>query len=908
MSATEKKDLQLVKVFIRERPWTKSENDLKRICTIQKIQPTQISLKCGNMEKNYTFDRVFDKTASQEEVYEIVVSPLIRYVLSGYTCSVFAYGQTGTGKTYTMIGQDAALNIEFANDPSVGMVPRAAADLFAELATLQVEYNMLISFVEIYNEEVRDLLVSDSVPLRVFDDPDNKGSTCIKGLTEVLVHSISELYDFLNKGAAERQIASTNLNRLSSRSHTIFTIVLNIREMTTFDEETIKIGKFHLIDLAGSENIGRSGATEMRAREAGSINKSLLTLGKVIKALALKKQHVPYRESKLTRILQDSLGGTSKTSMIATFASTVDAFDETVSTLEYAHMAKNVANCPTVNINKHKTEVLTDSQNQILKLRQELNAMREGDGFYMSNDFYEKMTFDIQAKHERALYLLQEIETTEEAMAVQNQRYDELKNSFQSTSSLVEKAKKELAEAKIECKRKARAANFITGKTTQLEETSKALLDVCETSTKHEDVYYKKYDNQCDLLTNNANVSKSMYLTGMSWFKEILTMSNSSLKNQQTCFNDCKNRVGVIKGNQSQNLVQLDQISTQMKTALENPVGLVSGDVCGSDKLMNRLTSLRNSSSEACLHSLQNTKTDIEEVQSYVLEKNVDVEKRTEECTKLVNRKFDEIEQQRVEVDGFLNELCESLELSRIQQQLSQINKTKELQEQLVQMYSSRNDELDKELEHIDMMEEISDKIMATMEASSVKNLLDVQEDLIRFNTYLEPLQQVPTLVQRAIDTSDKNTASCKNQIVTYNSQAQQEISDFVKASTDELDRHNNELKTQLHNWAGHLDVVKQSLESTVEENVREISRQTEHFTRIENAYHSDVKQFKEKSYEDIQTKVTNLKTTIHAGDTPVKPVYTYPQEIDTEVSADILQEIMDVSLEVIEEQQEDVK
>ena len=105
-----------------------------------------------------------------------------------------------------------------------------------------------------------------------------------------------------------------------------------------------------------------------------------------------------------------------------------------------------------------------------------------------------------------------------------------------------------------------------------------------------------------------------------------------------------------------------------------------------------------------------------------------------------VNRKFDEIEQQRVEADGFLNELCESLERSRIQQQLSQINKTKELQEQLVQMYSARNDELDKELEHIDMMEEISDKIMATMEASSVKNLLDVQEDLVRFSTYVSSI------------------------------------------------------------------------------------------------------------------------------------------------------------------------
>lgn len=161
---------------------------------------------------------------------------------------------------------------------------------------------------------------------------------------------MEEIYYWLNVGLVEKQTAWTNVNRQSSRSHSIFTISVITRQVTVDGDEIMKTGKLYMVDLAGSENIGRSGSTELRAREAGNINKSLLTLGKVIKALAQKSPHVPYRDSKLTRILQDSLGGKTKTCMIATISAAANVWDETISTLDYAQVARNVSNCPQVNL------------------------------------------------------------------------------------------------------------------------------------------------------------------------------------------------------------------------------------------------------------------------------------------------------------------------------------------------------------------------------------------------------------------------------------------------------------------------------------------------------------------------------------------------------------------------------
>merc|ERR1712142_1249783 len=230
--------------------------------------------------------------------------------------------------------------------------------------------------------EIFDLLsaADDITRLRLYEDSTRKGSVIIQGLEEVQVHSKREVYQILEKGSDKRKTAETLMNAHSSRSHTVFTVTVHIKEASLMGEEVLRIGKLNLVDLAGSENVGRSGAKDARAREAGNINQSLLTLGRVISCLVERAPHIPYRESKLTRLLQDSLGGRTKTSIIATISPAGINLEETLSTLDYAHRAKNITNKPEVNQKLSKKAVLKEYTEEIERLRKDLLNLREKNG------------------------------------------------------------------------------------------------------------------------------------------------------------------------------------------------------------------------------------------------------------------------------------------------------------------------------------------------------------------------------------------------------------------------------------------------------------------------------------------------------------------------------------------------
>eukprot|EP00466_Bigelowiella_natans_P003548 jgi/Bigna1/57657/fgenesh1_pm.23_\ len=311
-----------------------SENDVKAKTTHQG----------KHLTKTYTFDTVFAPGATQEDVYDEAVEPIIEEVLEGFNCTVFAYGQTGTGKTYTMEGDPSS-------NEHKGMIPRAIDQIFKKLEVKSKEFTVKVSFLEIYNEELIDLCadVHAKKPLRIFEDSTGKKGMLVNNLEEVMVQDSKMVLDVLHKALANRQVAETKLNKESSRSHCVFTITLHTKEASPDGEDVIRTGKLHLVDLAGSECIGRSGAKSKRAKEAGKINQSLLTLGRVINALVEQHSYVPYRDSKLTRLLQESLGGKSKTLIIATISPSQLCVDETISTLDYAFKAKNIKNKPIVN-------------------------------------------------------------------------------------------------------------------------------------------------------------------------------------------------------------------------------------------------------------------------------------------------------------------------------------------------------------------------------------------------------------------------------------------------------------------------------------------------------------------------------------------------------------------------------
>lgn len=226
---------------------------------------------------------------------------------------------------------------------------------------------------------------------------DVKGSILIQGLTEINVDNREDICIQLQKGNIKRQTAPTLMNHQSSRSHTVFTITIFTKESTASNEEILKTGKINFVDLAGSENIARSGCKDIRALELANINRSLLTLGRVIHALADKtKKHVPYRDSKLTRILQDSLGGHTKTCIVATISPASNSVDETLNTLEYACRARDIKNSPTVNEKLSQNQIIDNLLSTIKRLELDLEASRNGIGFYISKDNYATITEELE--------------------------------------------------------------------------------------------------------------------------------------------------------------------------------------------------------------------------------------------------------------------------------------------------------------------------------------------------------------------------------------------------------------------------------------------------------------------------------------------------------------------------------
>lgn len=326
--------------------------------------------------KRYTYDCAFPATITQEEVYDQTARPIVESVMEGYNGTIFAYGQTGTGKTWTMEGDSS-------KDSRKGIIPRSFEQIFKTInQTSNIQYLVRGSFLEIYNNSVFDLLCNHDenhhgLPLKENSDG-GKISVYAKGLTMTICKKPADLLKLLKEGSARRATASTNMNRTSSRSHCIFTCI--VEQCPKDNPSAIRVGKLNMVDLAGSEKTKKTGAEGSTLTEAKAINVSLSALGNVISALTVKRiKHVPYRNSKLTRLLQDSLGGNTKTTMVAALGPADYNLGESISTLRFARRAKAIRNKPTINVNP-KDALLMEMQSEIERLRAQLSEINSGSG------------------------------------------------------------------------------------------------------------------------------------------------------------------------------------------------------------------------------------------------------------------------------------------------------------------------------------------------------------------------------------------------------------------------------------------------------------------------------------------------------------------------------------------------
>ncbi|NXI47509.1 KIF4 protein, partial [Galbula dea] len=344
-----------VRVALRCRPLVPKEiSEGCQMCL--SFVPGEPQVVVGN-DKSFTYDYVFDPSVEQEEVFNTAVAPLIRGIFKGYNATVLAYGQTGSGKTYSMGGTYTA-NQE--HEPSVGVIPRVIQLLFKEKEQRQDwEFILKVSYLEIYNEDILDLLCPSrerSSQISIREDP--KEGIKIVGLTERAVTCAQDTVSCLEQGNNSRTVASTAMNSQSSRSHAIFTICVDQKKKS--DKNSSFHSKLHLVDLAGSERQKKTKAEGDRLKEGININRGLLCLGNVISALGEENKKggfVPYRDSKLTRLLQDSLGGNSHTLMIACVSPADSNLEETLNTLRYADRARKIKNKPIVNLDPQAAEL-----------------------------------------------------------------------------------------------------------------------------------------------------------------------------------------------------------------------------------------------------------------------------------------------------------------------------------------------------------------------------------------------------------------------------------------------------------------------------------------------------------------------------------------------------------------------
>uniref|UniRef100_A0A915EW59 Kinesin-like protein n=1 Tax=Echinococcus canadensis TaxID=519352 RepID=A0A915EW59_9CEST len=315
----------------------------------------------------YTFDTAYGPRSSQRELYEKSFYDIVQSVLLGFNGTIFAYGQTGTGKTFTIQGDK--------DDPDLrGLMPNSFHHIFNYVnGSKSTQFLVWASYLEIYKEEIRDLLRKDSTKrLKVKETPDR--GVHVTDLSTVLTRNIKEIEKLMSIGHSNRSVGATIMNEQSSRSHAIFIVTVESCEVDPDGRSHIRMGKLNLVDLAGSERQGKTHSEGERLIEATKINLSLHTLGNVISALVDEKcTHVPYRDSKLTRLLQDSLGGNSKTIMVANIGPSSYSYDETVNTLRYASRAKNIKNTPKIN-DDPKDALLREYQREIQHLKQLLSS------------------------------------------------------------------------------------------------------------------------------------------------------------------------------------------------------------------------------------------------------------------------------------------------------------------------------------------------------------------------------------------------------------------------------------------------------------------------------------------------------------------------------------------------------
>lgn len=510
---------ECVRVIVRSRPLSQTEKERGNYSIVQfdrSINQVAINESKSAIPKTFAYDAVFDDSFTQQQLYDESAYPLVDSTLKGYNSTIFAYGQTGCGKTFTMLG--------VPDDPSLrGIIPNSFAHIFGCISESKTDKMFLVqcSYIEIYNEEIRDLLKYDSNSKLELKESKDKG-IFVKNLSTQTVKNINDINTAMVNGGNHRTVKATNMNEKSSRSHAIFTIYIETSEKQG-DKNLIKAGKLNLVDLAGSERQKKTGAEGDRLKEAIKINLSLSALGNVINALVERGQHIPYRDSKLTMLLQDSLGGNTKTLMIAVISPADYNYDESLSTLRYASRAKFIQNKPKINEDP-KDALLREYAEEIDQLKKLIEQQSRGEPIIVEKIVEKFVEVPVKKKKIHNLQEIEEIEELDEPVRRVSQRFtkqlsklensaedheqksklsnmlSEIKNQLIQGGEVLNKAEQDRLNAQKEYRRKLRSQK----------KKEKKLLEQFKKREEEVEMREKEYASMQDELEDLRKLSKQL--------------------------------------------------------------------------------------------------------------------------------------------------------------------------------------------------------------------------------------------------------------------------------------------------------------------------------------------------------------------------------------------------------------
>ncbi|XP_063928868.1 kinesin-like protein KIF11 [Zophobas morio] len=882
MSPPDKKAHSPVKVYLLQRPLNAREKEQKCFNVVHAAQAREVVLKNGVTKRKFTCDHFFGPETTQSELYNATIAPMINNVVAGNNCTLFAYGPTGTGKTHAMFGEmKPGEEINSRMDESVGLILRASHNLFAELSKLSIrtEYTVRTSFVEIHNEEVHDLF-RDNVALRMYDDPLLKGSVCLKELRTVTVFNTANVVEWITIGLQARQKNAANHNIRNLRSHVIFTFLVSVREIDGRGDEIIRSGRLRLLDLAGSESVGRE-----RARDSGNVNRSIHTLPRMIKAIAQKMQYVPYRESKLTRILQDSLSGNTKTAMLATFSPSSGSWEDTIATLELGQLAKTIVTNTYVNVDKKQVNLLKELDDELDRLKSELAAAKRREGVFVSNQAFKQMTDDTNNNNQKVLELVGKIAELANHKSSIDLQYRSLELSFHKTKDFLETVQQRIVETRKALLNQEVTLNAVTEKHKDTADFTKTLLDVCKRSTRNEEIYYRKYQQTTATNKENAQKSKEMLSILNSCLQDIADETQRTSAENLAAINQTQEDLVALSKDTSDGACCMDLIASDMRSYADN-YNLTLNELAQNDSNC-RLKTLQDVTSGTFEHDLAHLGTQKEirdTMEAIKLEYETDLRDMA-----LHSENTSHNVQKLAEENEALIKIARthfSKKKSQLRERREAIYEEKRKNDAAIRHAKEEIARADKEkqalLERAAILEANIAKVKAIKEQNANMVLVPVRQSV---NDYLEQPRKIVNTsmakIENVLQEVESNQSLVHTQAESDRSAVHQAVKEMEATVKENLTQRNEELRDVLQ--TGRSSLVNTARHNVAEKTLPTLGRVDDTFTQLSGnlvqrnvnlqTRSADAAQELNECYEGIQSVG-------HAGDTPAKQTYKYPKGI----------------------------